>query len=161
MELTNQQIKERAGLYTNHYMYCGFMYTQYKDVTLSLHDVYELDGAGCNILFESQSEIKEYIRKRFLENKYHESIYIIGHINTLANCYDYLETFRDGSYWSGYDIYSAKWFYSKKELFEYLDNYCYLDGSVIFEYDREYLINIFNNEATKSLIRKVVVKGDK
>ena len=84
-----------------------------------------------------------------------KTVYIIGHKgrNYVGDGWHiyFLQGMRDGAFDTTYDVTKAQRFYSRDELFDYLKTYCYLRGTIIFDFTEEYLDSIKDNERIKAI----------
>lgn len=85
-----------------------------------------------------------------------KTVYIIGHKGYAHNTYlpsiSFYAGFTDnGQYASTDDITKAYRFASRKELFDFLDTYCSLRGSILFEFAERYLEYIKTKENIKRI----------
>ena len=85
-----------------------------------------------------------------------KTVYIIGHKGrSYINDKDWHIYFHagmsNGAYDTTYDVTKAARFYSKDELFEFLNKYCYLRGTIIFDFTEEYLERIKDDENIKRI----------
>lgn len=83
-----------------------------------------------------------------------KTVYIIGHKGRSFDdkWHIYFHAgMRDGVFDTTYDVTKATRFNSREELFDFLRTYCYLHGTIIFDFTEEYLDLIKDNERIKAL----------
>ena len=85
-----------------------------------------------------------------------KTVYIIGHKGyaydgTKPSIHFYAGFTDNGQYESTNDVTQAYRFASRKDLFDFLNTYCYLRGCTLFEFTEEYLESIKDNEKIKSI----------
>ena len=83
-----------------------------------------------------------------------KAVYIIGHKGRTFDG-DWKIYFHagmtDGVFDTTYDITKAVRYNSREELFDFLRNYCYLNGTIIFDLTEEYLERIKDNDRFKAI----------
>jgi len=124
------------------YMYLGTKIVRHCDTSLTLCDLFTIDGE--TTIFDNESEVEETIKTKFLkdtkerwENRNLKRCFAVGHYDTQTHKLNYEEGLhgigQSFGYWSTAHVERAWWFNSMQELCEFLDKYCYRDKCVIID----------------------------
>lgn len=137
---TDAELKKLASKHIRTYQLFGFDIIVYPDVTLENHTIYEFSGKD----YFDKNSVYEAAKKCFLETNFQspfskDTVYIVAHAGNNSNELYYEAGLYDGTYNATYNIYEAKWFNSKQELFNFLDGYCYFHKTVVLEYTKKSL----------------------
>ena len=131
------------------YMRWGYNITRFCDTTLTLCDLFEVEG--CDEIFDNEDEVIAKAKEMFLdsvetrwkERKLYPPLkprYCIAQFDAQAKYEGRLELYYEEGlhglgqslgYWATKDITHAQWFDSFEEVAAFLKSYCYNDEVVI------------------------------